>query len=231
MCLSAGSLRTSAVEPLPRRSEVLEPAEVEPSAEHSHTTVVPDRVSLWKRLGRAGVKPLLEVSMIVAFRLPGLLALASVALAGGAAPGDPQELAPLAVADRPVVFEGFVFAPDGSPAQGAVVVDERGREGRGRRERPLPARDARVGGVVSGKHESLVGSRRTAASDCTKASRTHAPARLDGLPLPRSWRRAPDHSRRILQTHALARADLPRWHCRPLQETGAPGRKAMEAGR
>src|SRR5262245_6472774 len=56
----------------------------------------------------------------------GVLALESAALAQGAATVRPEELERFDEASAPVVFEGFVFAPDGTPAKGALVVTSAG---------------------------------------------------------------------------------------------------------
>src|SRR6185503_12018390 len=56
----------------------------------------------------------------------GVLALESAVLAQGSATPGPRELEAVDEARTPVEFEGFVFAPDGSPAEGAVVVSSAG---------------------------------------------------------------------------------------------------------
>src|SRR5262245_4107197 len=54
------------------------------------------------------------------------VALESAARAQGPATLAPEELDGIEEPGAPVVFEGFVFAPDGSPAEGAVVVTSAG---------------------------------------------------------------------------------------------------------
>src|SRR5262245_45143704 len=57
----------------------------------------------------------------------GILAVLAVAArAQGSATLGPEELDGIEEPGAHVVFEGFVFAPDGSPAQGAVVVTSAG---------------------------------------------------------------------------------------------------------
>ncbi|HEX6885160.1 MAG TPA: HYR domain-containing protein [Planctomycetota bacterium] len=56
----------------------------------------------------------------------GVLALGSAARAQAAATPGPEQLDRFEEVTSPVVFEGFVFAPDGSPAEGAVVVTSAG---------------------------------------------------------------------------------------------------------
>src|SRR5262245_4757005 len=60
------------------------------------------------------------------FVFVGVAALESSALAQELVTLGPEELERVDDAGTPVVFEGFVYAPDGSPAEGAVVVTSAG---------------------------------------------------------------------------------------------------------
>jgi hypothetical protein len=129
--------------------------------------------------------------MQVTLRFLGSFALGAAALAQGSATVGPEELEETG---SPVVFEGFVFAPDGSPAQGAVVVTSAGGKavvdasGHYRLETRVPreAEHVQVTAVGSGG-QKLVASARVGVSSTTGSVRVDPLSLVQGSTCSPSW--------------------------------------------